>query len=489
MLLPLVPQESGEDRFRQDNFLRIRDAETGKTFPWRLEYNCPVHEHWNIVHTGMLIPECRQIYICPDNCLRGVVMTADEMDAADRISSVMPDEREIQSGNLEQLTIDGVADVIRKLPDRPRAVQLFPVCMHHLLGCDMHFIAAQLRKQFPDIDFMECFMDPVCQKLTTTPEQRQRFQMMKVLADHPRRQNFSTVSMLGENLRVGGSDIPELLAWEGVRLLEVQDCGSYDEYLDMGASFLWLTRSPLSKYGLERAGRLAGRRTLYLPDAVDYDEIDTQERSLLHEVHEALENTAFVSVDGTDSADVSPEKESPAGEKLIRWSREQRMLTEKALEETRREIGGRPIVLDYVACPRPLGWARLLLTHGFDVRFCIADSISPEEQGDLDFLKEEYPDLPVMSSQSPASLYERERSGAGNEILAIGPKAAYFAGTGYFVNVIEQDGVSGYRGIRHMLELLREAAAAPKNTEIVTGKGLGLPGVWNEVGYEPRRRP
>ena len=36
-----------------------------------LEFNSPAHGNWNIVHTGMLMPEARQIYsgIHTDLCL------------------------------------------------------------------------------------------------------------------------------------------------------------------------------------------------------------------------------------------------------------------------------------------------------------------------------------------------------------------------------------------------------------------------------------
>ena len=101
--------------------VRIGNACFPRPFPWRLEYNCPVHENWNIVHTGMLIPQTRQIYVCSQNCLRGVIMTAGEMDCAGRISSVMPTEREVVGGRLEKVTIEGTSDLIDRLQERPRA--------------------------------------------------------------------------------------------------------------------------------------------------------------------------------------------------------------------------------------------------------------------------------------------------------------------------------------------------------------------------------
>ena len=54
-----------------------------------LEFNSPAHGNWNIVHTGMLLPESIQIYVCADNCLRGVVLTAAAMPAAARFSFVL----------------------------------------------------------------------------------------------------------------------------------------------------------------------------------------------------------------------------------------------------------------------------------------------------------------------------------------------------------------------------------------------------------------
>ena len=56
--------------------IRIKDASYPAPFHPGLEFNSPVHGNWNIVHTGMLMPETIQIYVCADNCMRGVVLTA-----------------------------------------------------------------------------------------------------------------------------------------------------------------------------------------------------------------------------------------------------------------------------------------------------------------------------------------------------------------------------------------------------------------------------
>ena len=47
----------------------IKEASFPVPFQPGLEFNSPVHGNWNIVHTGMLVPEARQIYVCADNCM------------------------------------------------------------------------------------------------------------------------------------------------------------------------------------------------------------------------------------------------------------------------------------------------------------------------------------------------------------------------------------------------------------------------------------
>ena len=66
----------------------IRDASFPAPFAPGLEYAAPARGMWNIVHTGMLVPEAHQIFVCAEGCLRGVVLTAAEMGASDRFSTI-----------------------------------------------------------------------------------------------------------------------------------------------------------------------------------------------------------------------------------------------------------------------------------------------------------------------------------------------------------------------------------------------------------------
>ena len=54
-------------------------AEYPEPFAHTLEYSAASRGPWNIAHTGMLVPEAHEIFVCAQGCLRGVVLTAAEM--------------------------------------------------------------------------------------------------------------------------------------------------------------------------------------------------------------------------------------------------------------------------------------------------------------------------------------------------------------------------------------------------------------------------
>lgn len=87
----------------------------------------------------------------------------------DRFSFVIVEEKDLLGGNLEDVTIEGVTDILNRLDEKPKAVLLFTVCLHHFLGSDLDRIYGELEERFPEIFFMRCFMDPVMQKTGPTP--------------------------------------------------------------------------------------------------------------------------------------------------------------------------------------------------------------------------------------------------------------------------------------------------------------------------------
>ena len=252
--------------------ISVKDAACPGPFPAKLEFNAPAHGVWNIVHVGMLVPQAHQIYICAVNCMRGVVLTAAEMNAADRFSCVVLKEEDVLEGTVEEITLQGVIDVLEKLPSLPPCVLVFPVCTHHFLGIDLGRVYAELERRFPQVTFVRCFMDPIMQKQGLPADQRLRKSMYDPLPPGPAKANV--VSLLGCDFSLAqDADLRGLLSGGGYTLRELPGLRDYEEFLALGQAETVIAVFPGGVYGAKQTARRLGRRFLYLPMSFDYSQI------------------------------------------------------------------------------------------------------------------------------------------------------------------------------------------------------------------------
>lgn len=441
--------------------ITIGEADFPVPFPLGLEFNSPAHGNWNIVHTGMLMPEAIQIYVCADNCMRGVVLTAAEMNAADRFSFVTVEEENLLNGNLEDVTIEGVTDVLNKLEKKPKAVLLFTVCLHHFLGCDLDRVYEELGTRFPEIVFVRCFMDPIMQKHGLTPDQKLRKAMYDPLIT--KEPDPLTVTLVGSDFVLDeSSDIKRLLRSTGHTLRELPACKTWAEYQQLGSAEIFVSCYPPAKYGAAMLTERLNRTHLYLPGCFDYEEIKEEIRNLIKELQAgwSREDTS-----NTKCADITSEE-------IEAFCQREITLCEDSINHAKSIIGGTPVVLDYLYHPRPLGLAKLLLEHGFHVTTVYLDSISPEEKPAFDWLKLHHPDLELRATiQTKMRVLPR---GTEGKVLAIGQKAAWFSGSRNFVNMVQGGGLWGFDGIRGTMELMTEAFLEEKDPEdLIVRKGWG----------------
>lgn len=441
--------------------ITIGEADFPVPFPTGLEFNSPAHGNWNIVHTGMLMPEAIQIYVCADNCMRGVVLTAAEMNAAERFSFVIVEEENLLNGNLEDVTIEGVTDILNKLEKKPKAVLLFTVCLHHFLGCDLDRVYEELGTRFPEIVFVRCFMDPIMQKHGLTPDQKLRKAMYDPLIT--KEPDPLTVTLVGSDFVLDeSSDIKRLLRSTGHTLRELPACKTWAEYQQLGSAEIFVSCYPPAKYGAAMLTERLNRTHLYLPGSFDYEEIKEEIRNLIKELQAgwSREDTS-----NTKCADITSEE-------IEAFCQREITLCEDSINHAKSIIGGTPVVLDYLYHPRPLGLAKLLLEHGFHVTTVYLDSISPEEKPAFDWLKLHHPDLELRATiQTKMRVLPR---GTEGKVLAIGQKAAWFSGSRNFVNMVQGGGLWGFDGIRGTMELMTEAFLEEKDPEdLIVRKGWG----------------
>ena len=413
-------------------------------FPAGLEFNAPARGMWNIVHTGMLLPEAHQIFICARGCLRGVILTAAEMNAMDRMSWVSIEENDFFDNSMELNVIEGVTEILKKLPRKPPVVLVFISCVQLFAGMDFQQCIQELSARFPGIVFVDCYMNPTMRKSGLTPDQLMRKQLFKPLKSSGITER-NAINLLGSDFPADRSC--ELFVWLeklGITCREITRCRSYAEYLEMGSSFLNMTWIPQSVAAAEELCSRLGQQHLHLPICYGDEEI-------------ADNYTRLAAALETDVPGFSAERETAA----------------KAFNEALEIIGDTPVVLDYTATPRVLSLARRLLESGFNVTEIFADVFVPGDLKDFEFLQKNHPALKItptlhvnMRFAAPESLQTRT--------LAIGQKAAFFTGSSKFVDLVWGRGFYGYAGLSAIAGLMIEAFKTPREIkEIISCKGWG----------------
>ena len=427
--------------FEKPPCIPISEADRNGFFRSGLEYNTPARGMWNIVHTGMLVPEAHQIFVCAQGCLRGVIMTAGEMNELSRMSWVSVDESDMYDGTIEQKVIDGTAEILHQFQQKPKIVLLFLSCIHFFAGCDFRVILDELSAQFPEIHFVDCYMTPTMRQ-TVSPAVQMAQQLYSALKPLPL--NPKAVNIVGNDRPTyQRSELWELL--RGLKVRDITTCATYEDYLQMAESSVNISYLPIANASGELLKERFGSKHFYLPMSFDFDIINENYRKLRQAIG----------------------KNPPSEEILSRLRTE----AENRLQQAFATIGNTPIAIDFTAVPRPFELAKLLCEHGFNVKAIIADS-APEEEKAFEWLKINRPDLLLYSATNVNMLnfcHEEHE-----HYLAIGQKASYYFSTDNFVNIVAGGGYYGYRGIGKIARLMENAFKYPKDRRaILRHKGIG----------------
>lgn len=421
---------------------KVKDIDPSAPFDTGLEYGCPARGSWNIVHTGFLIPESHQVFVCASNCLRGVVLTAAEMGTMGRFSTVTIKENNVLNGDMEELLIEGVSNIIKKLKTKPRAVLIYTSCIHHFMALDMNLCYATLRKRFPKIKFTDCYMNPIMRKSGMTPDEIMRRQLYSLLEKTDKKDDG--INICGNNYRTDeSSDLVRLIKMSHYKLRDITMCKTFDEYLNMAKSKINITYISAAKKGIEEMSSKLQQEHIYIPVSYDKDTIK--------EYLSLLAKKIGVNIDKFDF------KEKEAFDEL---------------KKAKKIIGNTAIAIDYTFTPAFLSLAKLLLDEGFNVKKVYTDSISEKEI--FEDIKDKYGDRDIMFYPTVNAAMRTNSRDQSEKYLALGQKAAYFTNTNYFVNEVECGGHYGFDGIKILAKNIVEAYKNKKDAyTLIQKKGLG----------------
>ena len=420
----------------------LKEIDITKPFDTGLEYGCPARGTWNIAHTGFLVPECHEVFVCASNCLRGVVLTAAEMGTIGQFSTVTIKENNVLDGNMEELLIEGITSIIKKLKKKPRAILVYTSCIHHFMAVDLGLCYKTLRKRFPKIKFTDCYMNPIMRKSGMTPDELMRRQLYTLIDKVDKKDNG--INILGNNIKTDdSSDLIRLIKMSKCKLRDITYCKTFDEYLEMGKSKLNIAYLGVAKKGLDFISRKLEQDSLFIPISYESDVIKDNMAKLAEKIG--------VDIKGFDF------KEAEAFAKL---------------KEAKDIIKDTAIAIDYTFTPATFSLAKLLLDNGFNVKKIFTDAIS--EASAFEYIRDKYSTsgLEIYPTVNVAMrVNDRDQK---EKYLALGQKAAYFTDTNYFVNEVEGGGHYGFDAIKKLAESMIDAYKNEKDaSELIQKKGLG----------------
>lgn len=425
---------------------KLSEAHWPVPFRQGLEYSPPARGPWTIVHVGMLVPECHEIFVCAQGCLRGVVLSAAELGLQRRFSTITVTEEHLRDGQLEDTIIEGVTHILERLPKLPPAVLVYSSCLHHFSGADLGWAYRKLSEAFPDVVFTDCYMTPTLRKSEMPPDNKMRRQLYHGLrpADLPK-----GGLLVAGSLEAFGpeSDFARAAHAAGVPFFELPGMTTYEEYRRMAHARWVVTVNPAAL----QAGRFLAERhgMRHLQLLLDYNE---------QRIDDSLGTLAELT--GIPLWDTTAEKSA----------------ARTALAQAADALAGRPVAICQTATTRPVALARRLVESGIRVTDLYCDSFLPADKTDFEILRKKALGILVHPTTVPEMRFATPAE-KRDDIVAIGQKAAFFTGATHMLNMIEGGPWWGHGGVRSLALALAAAAREPVDVDrIISVKGYGCNG-------------
>lgn len=426
--------------------ISISKSNKNNLFRAGLQYAPPARGTWNIVHIGFLMPESHEIFVCAEGCLRGVILTAFEAGLENRFSTIVVDEDNVIDGNMESQIIDGVSDIIERLDDIPKAIQIFTSCIHHFTGCDLNYVYKVIENKFPNIKFIDCYMTPITRKSGITPDEKMRSQLYELIDENYKKINTNSITMIGNVYCLDSfSDIRRICEQNSIGYKDITLTKKWEDYQKLGESSLLVYTNPAAAKAADRLGKRLHKKVLFIPVLYRLEDIKINNEKLLS----ALNITSF------DYQNYEAEIKT-------------------LIETLKMDLKNWKVVIDYTSTSSPLNLARFLIENGIEVYKIYLDAIKAQDKKDFEWLNKIRPEIIFSSPTHPAARFHHLGDHQKEKILAIGQKAAYFEGTSHFVNLVESGSYQGFGGLYELLKDMQNSIKKEKNvSEIIQIKGWG----------------
>jgi nitrogenase molybdenum-iron protein alpha/beta subunit len=387
----------------------------------------------------MLVPECRQLFVCPFACGRHGAIGAYTHGYKDRLSYLYIDEGDIVSGSYERLIEEAVAELF-EITGEPRAMMIVVSCLDDLLGTDHAALLQTLRENHPGVKFASGHMNPISADGKLPPGVNVQMCVYSFL--EPSVESDEGVNLIGCNAPPSdGSEIYGFLEGMGRVTRHIGRYSDFDGYMSLSSSELNVVTHPAGRAAAEDMRKRLGIDWVYAPVSFEVGEIENSYRLIAERLG------------------------SPGGYDFSPW----RARLADELAKTSAALGGRETAVDDSATLRPFSLARLLCENGIRVTKICAEDCPEFERGAMEWLAANTGAEWVVHTSHNAPAIRA----ANPDLLAVGFECAYLYGTNRVVEQLEDEGSYGYAGIISLLEKMRRAAENPADLrDAIQGYGL-----------------
>ncbi|WP_352400762.1 nitrogenase component 1 [Anaerotignum sp.] len=405
----------------------------GKT----LHYVSPAHGGWGVIRIAALVPESYQLFISPFACGRHGALGGVVNGIKDRISYLYIDESDIVSGNYEDLIPEAVEELFENLDQRPKVLLLFVSCLDDLLGTDHVQLNKRLAQQYPDVEFRSCHMNPISLDTPFPPGITLQNSIYSLLKKKTEREEG--INLIGNNVPINKEcELFSLMESVNYKVHHITDFDSFDEFQTMAMSRLNVVLSPVAEYA---------SRTMV--DTLEINRLLAYHTYDLKEICGFYEELAFM-------------LEVPLD--VSRFAQEAKV----AIEVAREKIGNRSIAIDYQGVRKPFTLARALIEYGFSVKLVMTDDIKPFDKEAYEYLLKNHKEVEILNALHHDMAKTEDRN---SDFLCIGFNCAYATGAKNVVNIIEDESLFGFYGVKKLMEMLIEANEVDLK-EVIEGAGL-----------------
>lgn len=398
-----------------------------------LHYSSPGHGDWGIVRIGMLVPESVMLFVSPSACGRHGALGALQHGYKERVYYCYLSQSDIISGYDDEI-IRTVEEVLEDIDITPKAFYVFVSCLDDLIGTDNDAVMELLNEKYPDINFRCAHMNPLQLGSKRAPGITIQSNLYGFLEE--KRESDRGVNVIGsfENVHED-SELNEWLGQHNAFLRHIGDFESYDDYQNMSRSMANIVVSPVALQAAENMKREYGIPYIFLPPTYDLDEIEDNYKKLSEFLFEGESN-----------------------DDLDHILNEARKKAEEDIEKALKVVSNFPIVVDASATIQPFGLSNALLNYGFNVVRTGAQECLPFDQGHLEMIEKNFPQVNVYQPLDPSASRREDQL---PESLSIGVEGAYLTGSKYVADAFADLQMFGFHGVSRLMELISDGVEKP----------------------------